>query len=172
MEKILISACFLGNPVRYDGTALDVALKAGLEAQSIIDAWQERGRLVSICPEVAGGLPTPRPAAEIYQTGQANRIVTGSGEDVTEEFTRGAELALRLCQQQDIKIAVLTESSPSCGSSSIYNGEFENVKIPGEGVTTALLRNHGIKVFSQFDLAATQTYLIDLEMSNEKSSNG
>lgn len=169
MEKILISACFLGNPVRYDGTALDVASKAGLAAQSIIDTWKKQGRLVSICPEVAGGLPTPRPAAEIHQIGQANRIITGSGLDVTNEFIRGAELALNLCQQQNIKIAVLTESSPSCGSSSIYNGEFENVKIPGEGVTTALLRKHGIKVFSQFDLAATQIYLTDLEMSNEYS---
>lgn len=177
MQKILISACFLSNPVRYDGTAYDIENKVSLEALSIISRWQEQGRLLAICPEMSGGLPVPRPAAEIIPTQamQAKRVQTKrvqtkrvqvktqSGVDVSNEFIRGAQSALALCQAENIKLAVLTESSPSCGSSWIYDGQFSRNKISGEGVTTALLREYGIKVFSQFELSAADHYLKSMD---------
>ncbi|MBL4798939.1 MAG: DUF523 domain-containing protein [Oleispira sp.] len=172
MEKILISACFLNNLVRYDGTAYDVKNKLGIEALNTITRWQEQGRLVALCPEMSGGLPVPRPAAEIIQVDdlqfdslqqESAQVKTITGVDVTHEFRAGAQVALARCQQQNIKMAVLTESSPSCGSSTIYNGQFSAKKIAGEGVTTALLRQNGIQVFSQFELVAADCYLNNLE---------
>ena len=167
MEKILISACFLNNLVRYDGTAYDVKNKLGIEALNTITRWQEQGRLVALCPEMSGGLPVPRPAAEIIQVDslqqESAQVMTITGVNVTDEFHAGAQVALARCQQQNIKMAVLTESSPSCGSSTIYNGQFSAKKIAGEGVTTALLRQNGIQVFSQFELVAADCYLNNLE---------
>jgi uncharacterized protein YbbK (DUF523 family) len=168
VEKILISACFLNNPVRYDGTAYDVENKIGIAAFDILTRWQEEGRLVAICPEMSGGLPVPRPAAEIIQRdlGQQSaikQVMTITGIDVSNEFNAGALVALERCQNENIKMAILTESSPSCGSSTIYNGQFSTEKIAGEGITTALLRLNDIQVFSQFDLVAADYYLNNLE---------
>ncbi len=140
--RVLVSACLLGQPVRYDG-----------QSKGIVSDWLSalgaEGRVLAFCPEVAGGLPTPRPPAER----QGERVVTASGLDVTAEFDRGAELALAICQAQDIRFALLKEGSPSCGSRRIYNGHFEGVSMVGEGKTTALLRRHGIAVFSEDQLA-------------------
>lgn len=173
MEKILISACFLNNLVRYDGSAYDVKNKLGIEALCIITRWQEQGRLVALCPEVSGGLPVPRPAAEIIQTDTQQRditqVMTVTGVDVSNEFNVGSHTALERCLDEHIKMAVLTESSPSCGSSMIYSGQFSTEKIAGEGVTTALLRKNKIQVFSQFELAAADGYLNNLE--HEQSDN-
>jgi uncharacterized protein YbbK (DUF523 family) len=139
--KVLVSACLLGQPVRYDG-----------QSKGIVSDWLKalgaEGRVLSFCPEVAGGLPTPRPPAER----QGERVVTASGLDVTAEFDRGAELALQRCQAQGIRFALLKEGSPSCGSGRIYNGRFEGTSMAGEGKTTALLRRHGIQVFSEDQL--------------------
>lgn len=140
-EKILVSACLLGQPVRYDG-----------RSKGIISDWLAtlgaEGRVLAFCPEVAGGLPTPRPPAER----QGERVVTEAGLDVTAQFDRGAELALQLCQTQGIRFALLKEGSPSCGSGRIYDGRFEGTSMAGEGKTTALLRRHGIRVFSEDQL--------------------
>lgn len=139
--KVLVSACLLGQPVRYDG-----------RSKGIISDWLEtlgaEGRALAFCPEVAGGLPTPRPPAER----QGERALTESGLDVTAQFDRGAELALQLCQAQGIRFALLKEGSPSCGSGRIYDGRFEGTSMAGEGKTTALLRRHGIRVFSEDQL--------------------
>ncbi|MGY3902605.1 DUF523 domain-containing protein [Aeromonas lusitana] len=141
VHKVLVSACLLGQPVRYDG-----------QSKGIISDWLNalgaEGRTLAFCPEVAGGLPTPRPPAER----QGERVVTASGLDVTTEFDRGAELALQLCQAQGIRFALLKEGSPSCGSGRIYDGRFEGTSMAGEGKTTALLRRHGIRVFSEDQL--------------------
>ncbi len=149
--KILVSACLLGSPVRYDGR--DKALDhAGLERLLAED------RVIAFCPEVAGGLPVPRPAAEIKRgDGEAvidgrARVETRDGTDVTDCFVRGAQQALETCRQHDIRVAILTESSPSCGSSRIYDGSFERVSIVGSGVTAALLNKNGIAVYSQHRL--------------------
>ncbi|NMP30635.1 DUF523 domain-containing protein [Thalassotalea sp. M1531] len=140
MEKILISACFLGLNVRYDGKA-----KALLN-RTITD-WRRQGRLIVVCPEVAGGLAVPREPAEINRdTGQ---VITQQGADVSAAFKSGAEHALYLCQQHNIRYALLKESSPSCGSSRVYDGTFSGKKIEGRGITAQLLEKHGIQVFSE-----------------------
>ncbi|WP_051790231.1 DUF523 domain-containing protein [Endozoicomonas montiporae] len=121
MEKVLVSACLLGRPVRYNGKSLTVD-------SQYLDKWQRQGRLVAICPEMEGGLPVPRAAAEIVD-GQAGDVVDGTaevitiaGENVTAPFMSGAEKVLSLCRQHHIKMAVLAEGSPSCGSSEVYDG--------------------------------------------------
>lgn len=150
--KILISACLLGMPVRYDG-----------QSKGVVSHWLQglgaEGRLLPFCPEVAGGLPTPRPPAER----QGERVITQGGEDVTTEFLRGAQLALALCQREGIRLALLKEGSPSCGSGRIYNGQFTGVSMAGEGCTTALLRRHGIDVFSEDQLAQLAERLRQLQ---------
>ena len=140
MDKILISSCFLGERVRYNAKIKPLL-------HPLIERWQSQNRLIAICPEVSGGLSTPRPAAEINQHDQ--KIITTSGEDVSEFFHRGANNALQLCQKHQIRFALLKEGSPSCGSAQIYDGSFTNQKMKGQGVTTALLNAHGIAVFSE-----------------------
>jgi len=140
IEKILISACFLGERVRYNGVVQRLS-------SQLLQQWQTQGRLIVICPEVISGLPVPRPAAEINQT--TKKIMTIESVDVTKQFTQGANQALLLCKQHNIKFALLKESSPSCGSNTIYDGTFSQKKINGEGVTTTLLREHGVQVFCE-----------------------
>lgn len=158
MNKLLVSACLLGNPVRYDG-------KSKTQHHAGLARLVAQDRVIGFCPEVAGGLPIPRPAAEI-QAGDGTaviagvaRVTTGDGVDVTDYFLSGAQQALALCRQHDIRIAVLTESSPSCGSSCIYDGSFSRNAIPGSGVTAALLKQHGIRVFSQHQLDEALSWL-------------
>jgi uncharacterized protein YbbK (DUF523 family) len=138
--KVLISACFLGERVRYNGIVQPLV-------NNLLLQWQRQGRLFSICPEVISGLPVPRPPAEMNQI--TKKIMTIDSIDVTKQFINGAEQALLLCQQHNIKFALLKESSPSCGSNTIYDGTFSQKKIIGEGLTTKLLREHGIKVFCE-----------------------
>lgn len=154
-HKILVSACLLGYDVRYDrgdNTCRDPRFQR----------WEREGRFVVVCPEVAGGLPTPRPPAEI----RGDRVVNVRGVDVTEPFRRGAEMALALAKQHGVAFALLKERSPSCGSSWIYDGTFTGTKIPGEGVTAALLRQNGIPVFSEEQLDEAEAYLARLEGRN------
>jgi uncharacterized protein YbbK (DUF523 family) len=158
VNKLLVSACLLGNPVRYDGQSKTWDHQ-GLEE------LVAQGRVISFCPEVAGGLPVPRAAAEI-RTGNGDaviaglsRVTTATEVDVTDAFLDGARQALALCRQHDISVAVLTDLSPSCGSTQIYDGSFTRKTITGMGVTAALLRQHGIKVFSQHQLSAASDCL-------------
>ncbi|MEW6994906.1 DUF523 domain-containing protein [Colwelliaceae bacterium MEBiC 14330] len=145
LEKILISACFLGERVRYNGKIKSLH-------DELLMQWQQEGRLISICPEVISGLPVPRPAAEINQ--KTRQVITTENIDVTEYFELGAKKALRLCHVHDIRFALLKESSPSCGSSNIYDGTFTEKKIAGQGKTTELLRENGIQVFSESSIKA------------------
>jgi uncharacterized protein YbbK (DUF523 family) len=151
MIKIMVSSCLMGQKVRYNGSDLAIC-------SQLLRDIQARVEIIPFCPEVSGGLATPRAPAEIIR-GNGDEVLAGNSRvinsddiDVTEDFIRGAELALQCCKQHDIRIALLTESSPSCGSNSIHNGEFKGIKIPGKGVTAALLERHGIKVFSQNQL--------------------
>lgn len=151
MEKILISACLLGKTVRYDGKTLAVTDKR-------LERWIAEERVISVCPEVDAGMSIPRAPAEI-SAGTGYEVLAGTakvlvenGDEVSAQFKKGAQLALALCQQHNIKVAVLTEGSPSCGSSSIYDGSFTRQKIAGVGVTVALLQQHGIDVFNQYQL--------------------
>jgi len=147
-EKILVSACLLGEKVRYDGNNL-------LVENPVLLQWIKQRRVISFCPEVAAGLPTPRIAAEI-SGGDGNSVLAGeahvidkSGEDVTQLFITGAKLALSLCQQWGIEVAILARRSPSCGDQTIYNRKFSATLIQGTGVTAALLSQNGIRVFNQ-----------------------
>ncbi len=150
MMKIVVSACLLGEAVRYDGRSQLLDWPMLLELQRV-------GRLVPFCPEVAGGLPTPRPPAERQTDG---RILTCTGDDVTAAFRRGAEAALALCLREGACCALLKERSPSCGSSQIYDGQFTGRTHPGEGMTAALLRQHGIRLFSELQEAEFTEFVI------------
>ena len=160
MHKILVSRCLLGHRVRYDGGA------SGPFDQ--LAHWQAEGRVVALCPEVAGGLPTPRAAAEI-PGGQGSevldgraQVLTSDGEDVSAEFLDGARQALALVQRQGIRIAVLKAHSPSCGNVLTYDGSFSGVKVQGAGVTAALLTRHGVQVFSELQLPEAAAALASL----------
>jgi uncharacterized protein YbbK (DUF523 family) len=163
MEKILISACLLGERVRYD--AGDVSC-----LHPVLRAWAAEGRLVPVCPEVAGGLPVPRPPAQIQGPGggpavlaRAAQVRTVHGQDVTAAFLAGAEVALDTARRHGIRLAVLKENSPSCGSTRIHDGTFSGVRVPGMGTTAALLRAAGIDVFPDTDIEAAATRLAELE---------
>ena len=150
MEKILISSCLLREKVRYNGSDLP-------QDSPLLDLWEEQGRLVPFCPEVEAGLPIPRPCVEII-SGTGNLEDT-DGNDYTEAFHRGARLTLALCRRHNIRMAVLNENSPSCGSSMIYDGSFTGNRGPGQGVTAALLASEGIRVFSQHRLDEAELFL-------------
>lgn len=131
MEKLLVSRCLLGHRVRYDGGAHG--------PYDLLQRWQDEGRIVPLCPEVAGGLPTPRPPAEI-PGGQGGAVLDGrlpvltdDGADVTAAFVAGAEIALRLVQQHGLRVAVLKARSPSCGNTHNYDGHFDGTLVAGEG---------------------------------------
>jgi len=151
-QRILVSACLLGERVRYNGEPLP--------CDERLRRWQEQGRLVMICPEVAGGLPVPRPPAEAQADG---RIVTGDGTDVSHYFAVGAEAAARLAASQQIRIAILKARSPSCGSGEIYDGSFSGQRISGDGVTAARLKAMGVAVFTEAQLAQVETLLQALD---------
>ncbi|NNJ18605.1 DUF523 domain-containing protein [Pseudomonas putida CSV86] len=150
LSRVLVSACLLGQPVRYDGRASG--------HPDLLQTWQKQGRVVPLCPEVAGGLPTPRPPAEI-PGGQGGAVLDGEvqvvtvlGEDVSAEFLAGARMALELVRRHGIRVAVLKAGSPSCGNRLVYEGTFSGNKVAGEGVTSALLRREGVLVFSELEL--------------------
>ena len=137
-DPILVSACLLGVPCRYDGTG---------KADERIVALAKTRRLIPVCPEQLGGLPTPRPPAERNGT----RVLTRDDRDVTVPFLRGAEETLRLARLFSCRIAILKASSPSCGSGQIYDGCFCGRLIPGDGMTAALLKQDGLTVLSEKD---------------------
>jgi uncharacterized protein YbbK (DUF523 family) len=118
------------------------------------------GRAVAVCPELLGGFSTPREPAEIIGgTGEdvldgKARVVTRSGKDVTGMYLKGARKTLDTALELGAATVVLKQNSPSCGSTMIYNGEFTGRKIPGGGVTAALLRKNGIEVISEDEFAA------------------
>ncbi|WP_087686650.1 DUF523 domain-containing protein [Pandoraea sp. PE-S2R-1] len=160
--RILVSSCLLGQPVRYHGRAAPCEA----EAAAILERWRKAGIIAAVCPEVAGGLPTPRPPAEISAAAggervwqQVARVIDDTGADVTAEFIDGAQRALAIAQRHGIRIAVLKEGSPSCGSTFVYDGTFTGARIAGRGVAAALLREHGIEVFSEHMLAAADARL-------------
>lgn len=147
MEKILVSACLLGQKCRYDG--LDNEGDYFAELNKYFD-------LVPFCPECVGGLPTPRPRSEI----KGSQVVNENGKLVTREFEKGAQKALEVCSFLGITRAILKEDSPSCGVHFVHDGFFRNRKIEGQGITAALLKRHGIDVMNETEgKAFLESYL-------------
>lgn len=149
MVMILISACLAGFNVRYDGGNAQNDLAVKLVAM---------GQAVTVCPEIMGGFRTPRVPAEIQgSTGRdvlAGRatVMNRAGRDVTEEYLQGARMALKIAQDHGVTVAFLKQKSPACGTKLVYDGSFAGNKIPGQGVTAALLQAHGIKCLGDEEL--------------------
>lgn len=163
MQKVLISSCLLGEPTRYNGRDVKVV-------SEIIRKWMAEGRVVSVCPEVLGGLGVPRPPAEIIGTGGFAvldgfaAVLDDRGNDLTGQFVAGAQEILQLAQSHRIRVAVLKDGSPSCGRTYIHNGQFRGIRKRMEvGVATAILQRQGIAVFSEHQLAEAELRLRELE---------
>ena len=135
---ILVSACLLGTPCRYDGKS---------KADARVLALAESRAMIPVCPEQLGGLPTPRPPAER----RGGQIVALDGADVTDAFARGAEETLRLARLFGCQRAILKARSPSCGRGRIYNGSFTGKLVSGDGVAAALLTENGVEVYGEED---------------------
>lgn len=134
--KLLISSCFCGLNTKYNG---------GNNLLPRYEEIKEKFELFLICPEQMGGLSTPRNPSEI----KGEKVFSNEGKDVTAEFQKGADIALKIALENNIKIALLKESSPSCGSNLKYDGTFTGKKVPGTGVAAALLIKHGIKIYNE-----------------------
>ena len=140
-QPLLVSACLLGIRCNHIGAA---------NTSDAVVALGATHRLLPVCPESVGGLPTPRPAAEI---GDDGRVRTAEGTDVTEWYERGAAHAVRLALAAGAKRAVLKARSPSCGCDETYDGTFTRTKVARPGVTAVALRRAGVEVISEEDVA-------------------
>jgi len=148
MKKILISSCLLGENVKYNG-------KNNLLPQNQIKLLEKNFALIPVCPEVMGGLSIPRTPAEAKKRGVFNQ----NGEEITAAFTKGAEKTLRTAVENSVKAAILKERSPSCGVHFIYDGSFSKKIIAGKGITTKLLVDSGIAVFSEDEISECIRFL-------------
>ncbi len=152
MEKILISACLVGDNCTWRGDN---------NYLPFIEELKKKYELVPFCPEVAGGLSIPREPCEI----RGADIVTKDGTSKAKEYNLGAQKALQACKLFNITIAILKESSPSCGVRNIYDGHFNQTKIVGKGITTQMLESHGVRCYSS---EADLRFLIAEEKKKEK----
>lgn len=167
---VLVSACLLGQAVRYDGNARSCG-------DEILQRWLREGRVLPVCPEVAGGMPVPRLPAEIERGAGGADVLAGTARvldlrrrDVTEAFLDGAMLTVESALARQVKVAVLKESSPSCGTDFIYDGSFSGRKVMKPGVTAALLQQAGVQVFSERQLAKADAALRFLERSGTRAA--
>ncbi len=141
--NILVSHCFLGEPCRYDGTSrLD---------RQVIALHSTGHNLIPVCPEVLGGLETPRSPAELQPDG---RVLTQDGQDVTAAYRAGAERVLEIARESGCTVAVLKARSPSCGCGEIYDGTFTHTVKPGWGIAARLLADAGLEVMDEEHLQA------------------
>lgn len=139
MAVIAVSGCLLGFDCRYKGDNC---------ANEKILSLAKDHTLIYICPEQMGGLATPRDPAE-----QVNgKVITNKGKDVTEQYAKGAEIALRLAKLNNVDFAILKSRSPSCGSGIVYDGSFTGTRVPGNGICAALFKENGIPVYTEEEL--------------------
>ena len=138
-KNLLVSACLLGERCRYDGKSKP--------CERVI-ALSNTYNLIPICPEVMGGLPTPRTPSEIC----GERVLMKDGRDVTENYNRGAQKALEIARENACTVAILKEKSPSCGSGLIHNGLFDGGLIAGDGIAAKLLKSEGIRVLGESEI--------------------
>ena len=138
-ENIVVSACLLGINCKYNGE--------NNYCPKVVDL-KEKYNLITICPEVDGGLPTPRIPAEIV----CDKVINKEGKDVTKEYNLGAQKALDTALKNNVKKAILKAKSPSCGCGYIYDGSFTHTLIKGDGVTTRLFKQYNLEVLTEEDL--------------------
>jgi uncharacterized protein YbbK (DUF523 family) len=161
MHKILVSGCLNGPPIRFNSTNVSVD-------SEIWDRWKSEGRLVAFCPELAAGFPVPRAPAEIVGSTAAvvlqglGRVEEDNGIDVTGMFVEGARLAAQQAMAERCVIAVLTNGSPSCGTTYTYDGTFTGGTVEGLGVTAQLLHDNGLQVFPEDQIEDADRYLRSL----------
>ena len=136
--RLLISACLLGEPCRYDGASKGLA-------PGKLDDLLRNHTVIPVCPEQLGGLPTPRTPSER----RGGRVVMRDGTDVTAEYERGAAIVCALARQTGAEAALLKARSPSCGSNEIYDGAFTGTLTPGDGVTAEALKRMGLPVYTE-----------------------
>ncbi len=148
MKKILVSGCLYGWHCRYDDGDTPCEDERFLK-------WKEEGRLISVCPEVFGGLKTPRPDAQRLK----DKVITCTGVDVTKEYRIGGEEALRLAKEHDVICCIMKEDSPSCGSKFVFDGTHTDTKIEGQGTTVELLRNNGYLCYDEDELDEVEKLL-------------
>ncbi len=141
-DAIVVSACLLGVQCNHRGQASPAPA-----VQRLAGSY----RLIPVCPETIGGLPTPRPAAELQPDGA---VRTAEGVDVTSAYDRGAEATVALARATGARRAILKSRSPSCGCRKVYDGTFSRTLRDGEGVTAAALRRAGIDLSSDEDVDA------------------
>lgn len=139
MEKVLVSACLIGEKCRYDGK--------GFLTNRINDLLKMCS-IIPICPETIGGLKTPRSPSEII----GDKVINSEGIDVTDQYKNGAFIAEEICVTQGIKYALLKEKSPSCGTHQIYDGSFNKTLISGVGITTQRLKKIGVICYSENEI--------------------
>ena len=146
---ILVSMCLVGVNCNYKGES---------KPNEKVIQLLKNGKAIPICPEQLGGLTTPRSGARIIDgNGESvldnkSRVITDNGQDVTEQYIKGAYETLKLCKLLNIKVVILKEGSPSCGSKKTQGGKYKRETVEGLGVTAALLKRNGIKVYSEEDL--------------------
>ena len=168
---VLVSACLLGEHVRHDGSH-------AFCDSSILHELRDQGRLIPFCPEVSASLPIPRSPAEII-VGDGRDVIEGvarvrtmGGQDLTAQFLRGAENALEAAKRQGARLAILKDRSPSCGVIRIHDGSFSGTTRPGKGVTTTLLEENGIRVFSEAQVREAAECLRALELEMNAPTSG
>ena len=142
MEKLLISACLLGVSSRYDARSVSVL------TEEQISLLNSKYQLVPFCPEIYGGLPTPRTPSEIV----GDEVYMKDGTCVTENYRKGAEEAVRLCKLLGIEKALMKERSPSCGAGKVYDGSFMGKLTAGDGVAVKFLKKNGIEIYKESDI--------------------
>lgn len=144
---ILVSACLLGINCKYNNS--------NNENKKVKEYLQDKEFIIA-CPEQLGGLSTPRDPSEIIKDNENKtkeyKVISNKGTDVTEKFIKGANETLKIAQLYNCNEAIMKDGSPSCGSKYIYDGRFVGKKIPGEGITSSLLRKNNIKVISEKEL--------------------
>jgi uncharacterized protein YbbK (DUF523 family) len=167
--KVLVSSCLLGEPVRYHGGD-------ALCASAVLDRWRAEGRVVPYCPETAAGLSVPRAAAEIAG-GDGAAVLKGeafvgdsTGSDVTAAFVHGARSTVETALASGVRLAVLKDGSPSCGTSYIYDGSFRGQRSPGRGVTAVMLQEAGIRPFNERQWEEAASYLQELEAATPRDA--
>ena len=139
MEKLIISACLLGENCKYNGKS---------NHNQKVCALREKYDLVPVCPETAGGLKCPRLPAEIV----GEKVFLSDKTDVTDEFKKGAQHTLKTAIAYDCRKAVLKANSPSCGNKTVYDGTFSKKLVKGDGITAKLLKENGIVIFTEEDI--------------------